>query len=94
VSTTGDQAGDPVSDAAGDAAGMDRWRITVDRSVCVGSGMCTAIAPQHFRLDQNRSRPLREVAEPDQAVLDAAESCPTEAISVRDGGGRLLAPEE
>ncbi|KIZ18579.1 ferredoxin [Streptomyces natalensis] len=23
----------------------DRWRVEVDRSVCIGSGMCAAVAP-------------------------------------------------
>lgn len=77
-----------------EGAAADQWRIAVDRRTCVGSGMCAALAPEHFRLEENRSRPVRELADPDDRVIDAAESCPTEAITVRDAGGRLVAPEE
>jgi ferredoxin len=55
--------------------------------------MCVGIAPHHFRLDDNRSRPVNELTEPDENVIDAAESCPTESILVRDGAGNLIAPQ-
>jgi ferredoxin len=68
------------------------WTISVDRDACLGSGMCTSAAPRHFRLDDDRSRPIEETIEPDDAVLDAADMCPAEAITVHDGTGRQLAP--
>jgi ferredoxin len=71
----------------------ERWRVTVDRGACLGSGLCAGSAPKHFRLEDGRSRPVEELIEPDEVVLDAAEMCPAEAISVYDAGGRLLAPE-
>jgi ferredoxin len=62
-----------------------RYRITVDRSVCQGSGLCAGVASEYFALDgTHRSAPLLEVVDADDAVLDAAECCPTEAISVVD----------
>ncbi len=61
-----------------------RWRLAVDAERCIGSGGCAALAPRHFRLDGATSRPLAEVVEPDETVRDAAESCPTEAITIRD----------
>ena len=69
-----------------------RWRVAVDRDRCIGSGMCVGTAPSLFRLAGDRSRPVNERVEPDEAVLDAAETCPMEAITVRDGSGQLLAP--
>ncbi|WP_307868343.1 ferredoxin [Umezawaea beigongshangensis] len=69
------------------------WRIDVDRETCVGSGMCTAIASNRFVLVADRARAVDATVEPDEAVLDAAESCPMEAIVVRDEAGRVLAPE-
>ena len=60
------------------------WRVTVSEA-CVGSGMCVGIARRHFRLDaENRSHPLNAETEPDEGVLDAATSCPMEAISITD----------
>jgi ferredoxin len=68
------------------------WKVTVDRDVCLGTGICVGTAPEHFRLEGYRSRPVEELIDPDDLVLDAAETCPTEAIAVYDGTGRKLAP--
>jgi len=71
----------------------EHWRITVDRETCLGSGLCAASAPGHFRLDDGRSRAVREDVEPDDAVLDVADTCPAEAITVDDAAGHRLAPD-
>ncbi|MEY9965449.1 ferredoxin [Streptacidiphilus sp. MAP12-16] len=65
----------------------DRWRVEVDRSVCIGSGLCVASAPDGFRLDGGRqSHPVTEEADASEALLAAAESCPVEAIALRIAG--------
>ena len=69
------------------------WRIAVDRDACLGSGVCAATALRHFRLDEGRSRAIHEDIEPDDVVLDAAETCPAEAITVYDAAGHRLAPD-
>ena len=64
-----------------------RYRINVDHAACQGSGVCAGIAPQFFELGRDAlSRPLHEVVDADgaEAVLDAAECCPLEAIAVTD----------
>ncbi|QIS21999.1 ferredoxin [Nocardia terpenica] len=71
----------------------DKWRIEVDRGSCIGSGMCTGTAPDHFALVEGKSSAIHEYAEPDDAVLGAAESCPAEAIRVWAANGTVLAPE-
>lgn len=53
----------------------------IDENACAAHGDCEAIAPQVFRVD--------EVAVvigtgPDDLVLQAAEACPSVAISVVD----------
>ncbi|MET9294226.1 ferredoxin [Streptomyces sp. NPDC003077] len=74
----------------------DRWRVEVDRGVCVGSGMCVATAPDRFRLDAARqSRPTEPEADAGEALLAAAESCPVEAISLtRAKTGEPVFPPE
>jgi ferredoxin len=71
-----------------------QWRVTVDRGTCIGSGVCIGTAAVHFSLVGERSQPAAELIAPDEAVLDAAESCPVEAILVRAADtGEVLAPE-
>lgn len=65
----------------------DRWQVEVDRSVCIGSGLCAASAPDSFRLDTARqSHPLHDEADASEALLAAAECCPAEAIALRLAG--------
>jgi len=72
------------------------YRIEIDRRACIGSGMCTASAPDRFLLDGGRAAATSDLPFPaDENVLDAAESCPAEAILVRDAAsGKVLAPED
>jgi ferredoxin len=72
----------------------DTWRISVDREACIGSAVCAGTLPQRFRIVDDKSVPVDEVIEPDEDVLGAAESCPMEAILVRDvATDAVLAPE-
>ncbi|WBB61281.1 ferredoxin [Streptomyces sp. WMMC500] len=71
------------------------WHIEVDRETCLGTGGCAVLAADYFVLSGNRARAVESAVSPDEAVLDAAASCPVEAILVRDAAtGRVLAPEE
>jgi ferredoxin len=72
-----------------------RWAIAVDADACTGSGLCVGCAPAYFELDaDHRSRAISPVVGADDAVADAAECCPMEAIRVSEAEtGRPLYPE-
>ncbi|MEV6568720.1 ferredoxin [Streptomyces kronopolitis] len=75
----------------------DRWRVEVDRGVCIGSGMCAATAPDGFRLDTARqSHPVTPETAAAADILAAAEGCPVEAITLTltDNGETVFPPEE
>ncbi|WP_406636303.1 ferredoxin [Amycolatopsis sp. WGS_07] len=61
------------------------WTVEVDGGVCIGSGMCASLMPEVFVLDGSAARAVVGSVEPDETVLDAADSCPAMAILVRDG---------
>lgn len=61
------------------------WKIDVDPGLCMGSGMCAALAPDLFRLEGTYAEPVRTEIPEDERALDAADSCPALAIAVRDG---------
>ncbi|MCX4736646.1 ferredoxin [Streptomyces sp. R-74717] len=74
---------------------MSSWAIAVDRTACIGASVCANYAPGHFELRSGKSYPRVGTTEPDEAALDAAETCPVSAITVHDTStGVLLAPEE
>jgi ferredoxin len=59
--------------------------VNVDRGLCVGNGMCRAIAPKGFAEDEDgQSVPADPNAEPLETILEAAASCPVGAITVTD----------
>ncbi|QRP48060.1 ferredoxin [Amycolatopsis sp. FDAARGOS 1241] len=61
------------------------WKVEIDEHTCIGSGMCASLMPELFELDGAVARPLTDTTEPDETVLDAADSCPAMAITVTDG---------
>ena len=69
------------------------WRVAVSHD-CIGSGSCVGIAPAHFALgDDNRSHPLAASVPPADVLLDAAASCPVEAITIVDEStGEVVEP--
>ncbi|MCZ4103082.1 ferredoxin [Streptomyces sp. SID13666] len=75
----------------------DRWHIEVDRTVCIGSGMCVNAAPDGFTLDGARqSHPAAAESDASEQVLAAAEGCPVEAITLTllATGEPVFPPEE
>jgi len=52
------------------------------------------MAEHVFQFDGRKSRAVRDTVEPEDAITDAAECCPMEAITVRDQAGNLIAPQE
>lgn len=71
------------------------WRLGVDSRRCIGTSICAGTAPEHFHLVDGLSAPKADVVAPADVILDAADSCPVEAITVRDAtDDRLIAPQE
>jgi ferredoxin len=68
----------------------NRIQVTVDRSLCIGSGDCVDTAPDVFQLDDED---IAVVVDPDGAPLDdvltAAGGCPVSAIFVIGEEGDL-----
>ncbi|MFH8729844.1 ferredoxin [Streptomyces termitum] len=67
------------------------WTVRVDPGLCMGSGMCAAIAPEALVLDGEHARPLSETTAPDDRILEAAEICPAQALTVH-AGTEVIAP--
>lgn len=68
---------------------MMSWHVEIEEHTCIGSGMCAGLLPEVFVLEGAFARPVTEEVEPDEQVLDAADSCPAMAILVTDGGQEI-----
>jgi len=74
-----------------------RLVIVVDPDRCVGSAMCVAMAGDVFELPvgAQHARVVDPAGASPAAIVEAAESCPTMAITVRDAeSGVVLFPFE
>ncbi|MBI2851760.1 MAG: ferredoxin [Chloroflexi bacterium] len=68
-------------------------KIRVDRDLCRGLGNCVAIAPTVFKLDrENKAVILDAFSVEEDTLLEAAQSCPEDAIILEDDGGNQLYP--
>ncbi len=58
-----------------------KYRITIDRNLCIGAASCVALAIKTYGLDaENKAIILDENGDLPEAIKLAAESCPTKAI--------------
>lgn len=67
--------------------------VRIDRTLCVGFGDCVGEGAEAFVLDDDG---IAVFAAPEavsrNALLQACESCPVDALSVLDDDGRCLVP--
>ena len=68
-------------------------KVKVDRELCIGIGNCVAIAPTVFKIDKENKAVVPDPSSVDEGTLmEAAESCPENAIIVEDDEGNQLYP--
>lgn len=75
-----------------------RYHITIESSLCMAFGSCETLAPNVFEVDKNKilnpkATVKSEIGNDFESILDAAETCPTKAIIIRDRyTGRQIYP--
>lgn len=68
-------------------------KVKIDRKLCIGVGNCVAVAPSVFKLDdQNKATVLAPGSVDEQILMEAAESCPENAVIIEDDEGNQLYP--
>jgi len=66
-------------------------KVKVDRELCIGVSNCVAIAPTVFELDdENKAVVLDPDSVDEETLMEAAESCPENAIIVEDDEGNQI----
>ena len=68
--------------------------VEVDHTLCIGSASCVLIAPKVFKLnDESKAVVITIDGTDDATILEAAKSCPVNAIIVKDKNGNQLWPQ-
>lgn len=66
-------------------------RIEIDRSLCIGAASCISITPEVFELDSEAKAVVKDkTAATSEAIIMAAQSCPTKAILLYGEDGELI----
>jgi ferredoxin len=85
----------PLTEPKG-VKGMAKYKIEIDRDTCIGDQLCVNEAPNTFELDDED---IAVVTNPEgddaDTVLNAAKSCPVDAIILYDADtGEKVWPED
>lgn len=61
-------------------------KIVADKNICISAASCVAMAPKHFKLDENGKVEVIDAGttDYDQDAVNAAMSCPVLAITIID----------
>lgn len=70
-------------------------KLTVDRDLCIGTTQCIATAAKTFALDEQGVSSILATAdeEEEKIILEAAQGCPMNAISITDKNGKPIYPK-
>lgn len=62
---------------------MSTMKVVVDKNLCIGCVLCADLAPASFQMnDELKSEAREEVVVDEVKAKEAAESCPTKAITL------------
>lgn len=69
-------------------------KVVILRDICIGAAPCTVIAPEAFELDREGKAVLKDGWQNagGKTILEAAQSCPVNAIEVYDEAGKKIHP--
>ncbi len=74
---------------------MAKYKIEVDRDLCIGDQACCAEAPNTFEMDdENIAIVTNAEGDSEEEILAAAKICPVDAIIITDTeSGEQIWPE-
>lgn len=75
---------------------MAKYKVKVDRTLCIGAATCVAVAPNAFQLDSEGKAAINkkdgsttsdftnyeDINDSETNILNAAKSCPVDAVII------------
>lgn len=62
-------------------------KVSIDNDKCIGCGICVGICPEVFEMNSEGKAEVKiniDTEKHKDAIKEAAESCPVEAIEIED----------
>jgi len=74
---------------------VHKYKVWVDRALCIGAATCVAVAPKSFELDNEAKAVILETTDQDtiETIIEGAKSCPVAAIIIEDEKGNRVFPK-
>lgn len=69
-------------------------RIEIDRETCISVASCVEISPDNFELDDDGKARTKSTEGNQETILEAAKSCPVDAIKLFDEEGKQIWPPQ
>jgi len=73
---------------------VHKYKVWVDRALCIGAATCIAVAPNTFELDNEAKAVILETTDQDtiETIIESAKACPVAAIIIEDEKGNRVFP--
>jgi ferredoxin len=65
---------------------MPKYKVLLDKEKCIGCGTCIALCPDHFVLEDDKAKVIKDEVDSLDCVSEAESSCPVAAISTKEIG--------
>lgn len=74
---------------------VHKYKVWVDRKLCIGAATCVAVAPLTFELDSEAKAVILETSDQDtiDTIIEGAKACPVAAIFIEDEKGNRVFPK-
>ena len=72
-----------------------KYKVWVDRNICIGAATCVAVSPKSFQMDNEAKAVIVRTIDEEELenIIEAAKACPVAAIFIEDEKGNRIFPK-
>jgi len=80
---------------SGPVQAKQKYKVWVDRNLCIGAATCVAVSPKSFQLDKEAKAVIIKTIDEEELenIIEAAKACPVAAIFIEDEKGNRVFPK-
>jgi len=88
------QLKDP-NNSSGPVKVKEKYKVWVDRNLCIGAATCVAVSPKSFQIDNEAKAVIVRTIDEEELenIIEAAKACPVAAIFIEDEKGNRIFPK-